>query len=139
MLLTGKLLKCFFQLKELSKEIISTAPRPSEEEPTEKVRKAQEKKSKKKTIKGKSKASSQSYITYGKKNISVPAHTKQIAKALKFAPHYSIKNPKTKRAFMYSSPWAAVKSLSLHKNESFDHLASYAAMGKGNCFIQFRI
>ena len=121
-------------MKELSKEIVSTAPRPSEEEPTKKVRKAQEKKSRKKTNKIKSKASSQSYISYGKKNISIPAHTKRVAKTLKFTPHYSIKNPKTKRAFMYSSPWAAVKSLSLHKNESFDHLTPYAAMGRGKCF-----
>ena len=127
-------LNVLFQLKELSKEIISTAPRPSEEEPTEKVKKAQEKKSTKKTIKDKNKASSQSFISYGKKKISIPAHTKRVTKALKFVPHYSIKNPKTKRAFMYSSPWAAVKSLRLHKNESFDHLAPYPATDRGKCF-----
>ena len=127
----NNLLKRFFQLNELSNEIISTAPGPSNEEPTKKIKKAQKKKSRKKTNKMKSKVSSQSYISYGKKNISIPALTKRIAKALKFTPHYSIKNPKTKRAFIYSSPWAAVKSLSLHKNESFDHLAPYTAMDRG--------
>lgn len=78
-----------------------------------------------------SKGLSQGYISYGGKTVSIPTLSARVEKTLKAEPHYTIKNPKTKQAFMYSSPWAAAKSLGLHKNGSFDHLVHFAAINKG--------
>lgn len=88
----------------------------------------EERKSKKKVL---SRGLSQGYISYGGKTVSIPKVSPRVEKKLKAEPHYTIKNPKTKQAFMYSSPWAAVKSLGLHKNGSFDHLVHFAAINKG--------
>ena len=81
------------------------------------------------------KAFSQDYISYGEKRVSIPILNQRVMKTLSAEPHFSIKNPKAKRIFMYSSPWAAVKILGLHKNESFDGLTQYTAISKGKYFI----
>lgn len=60
-------------------------------------------------------------------------------KTLRVEPHGSIKNPKTKRIFMYSSPWAAVKLLGLYKNESFDGLAQYTVISKGKYYMLLNV
>ena len=93
------------------------------------------KKESKKKKKIRNKAFSQGYISYGGKNISIPTPNHKVMKTLKAKSYYSIKNPKTKRAFMYTSPWAAVKTLGLYKNESFDGLAQYAAISEGMWFM----
>ena len=85
------------------------------------------------------KAFSQNYISYGEKRVSIPILNQRVMKTLKAEPHFSIKNPKTKRVFMYSSPWAAVKTLGIHKNDSFDGLAQYTAISKGKYFIPLSV
>ena len=88
----------------------------------------EESKSKKNVL---SKGLSQGYISYGGKTVIIPKLSPRVEKKLKTETHYTIKNPKTKQAFMYSSPWAAAKSLGLHKNGSFDHLVHFTAINKG--------
>ena len=104
-------------------------------------KKKKEKKTKESNNKRKlqDKAFSQDYISYGEKRVSIPILNQRVMKTLKAEPHFSIKNPKTKRVFMYSSPWAAVKTLGIHKNDSFDGLAQYTAISKGKYFIPLNV
>jgi len=54
------------------------------------------------------------------KTISFPTLREHIKKLSKHPNNYAIKSPSSKRVFMYSSPWAAAKSLSLYKNQTFN-------------------
>jgi len=57
-------------------------------------------------------------------SISFPTLDHHLNKLSSMKRTYLIKRPEAKRVFMYSSPWVAVKFLSLYKNETFNPEAS---------------
>ena len=70
-------------------------------------------------------------ISFGSSNITIPYILESVTETLKNDKHYSIQNPKSKRAFMYSSPWAALKLLDIHQDEnSYFHTPTHNQKGQ---------
>ena len=57
-------------------------------------------------------------ISFGSSNITIPHILESVTETLKNDKHYSSQSPKSKRAFMYSSPWAALKLLDIHQDKN---------------------